>query len=135
MQSSSTNTFAQSSFTNFLHLQLLALTPDCGHALSWDKLKEPTEDTSLMFAKYVTGFYKNSAEYLANKSGKQVLILYRSGALEPNFREYFAKIAEPDYTPAILHWFLADTEAGRSEACHEAFREMKLEHGGHSLGR
>jgi len=97
---------------------------ECAHALFWDKLKEPTEDTNLIFAKYVSGFYKNSWEYLANKGGRQVLSYYRAGVLEPNFQEYFAKVSEPEYTPAILHWFLVDNEAERSEACHEAFREM-----------
>ena len=97
---------------------------DCGHALFWDKRKEPTEDTRLIFAQYVTGFYKNSGEYLANKGGQQVLTYYRSGIIEPNFQEYIARVSELDYIPAILHWFLVDTETGRSEACHEAFREM-----------
>lgn len=81
------------------------------------------EDPGFRFAKYVTGFYHNSAEYLAQKGGPQILKYYRAGALEENFQQYSAKAYEGEFLPSILHWFLAD-EKDRYEACHDAFREM-----------
>ena len=97
---------------------------DCSNNLFYGRLNPPPEDPNFMFAKYVTGFYKNTPEYLSQKGGKQVLEYYRAGALEPEFQSFSAKVYEGEYLQSILHWFLKDKEEDRFEACHEAFREM-----------
>ena len=104
---------------------VIGLDPgDCANGLFYHRLANPPEDPGWMFAKYVTGFYHNSPEYLANKGGPQCTEYYRSGALEPDFQKYSEKVYEGDYLPAILHWFLEDKEEDRMEACHKAFQEM-----------
>jgi hypothetical protein len=98
---------------------------DCANALFYANVATtPPEETGLMFAKYVSGFYHNSAEYLANKGGKQVLEYYRTGAVEPEFQKYMGKANEPEFLPSILHWFLTDHPNQRFEACHEAIHSM-----------
>lgn len=97
---------------------------DCANALFYHRLANPPEDPGFMFAKYVTGFFRNSPEYLTNKGGKQVLEYYRTGALEPDFQQFLGKVNEPEFLPSILHWFLKDKQEERLEACHEAINAM-----------
>jgi pimeloyl-ACP methyl ester carboxylesterase len=97
---------------------------ECSNALFYSRLAAPPEDPAFMFAKYVTGFYRHSPEYLSNKGGKQVTEYYRAGALEPDFQKYSAKVFEGEHMQSILHWSLTDDQAERYEACHEAFQEM-----------
>jgi hypothetical protein len=104
---------------------VFGLSPgDCANSLFYGRLAPPPEDPGFMFAKYVTGFYKNSPEYLSQKGGKQILEYYRAGALEPEFQQFSAKVYEGEFLPSILHWYLQDKEEDRYEACHEAFVEM-----------
>ena len=99
---------------------------DCATALFWSRLAAPPEDPPTMFSKYVAGFYHNAPEYLAGKQigGKQCIEYYRTGALEPEFVGYRDKIYDGTYLESIFHWFLADNEEDRMEACHQAFKNM-----------
>jgi pimeloyl-ACP methyl ester carboxylesterase len=97
---------------------------DCANKLFYHQLANPPEDPAFMFAKYVTGFFHNSPEYLKNKGGQQVVDYYRSGALEGEFQSYSKKVYEGEYLESILHWFLVDTEEERREACHDSFKAM-----------
>jgi hypothetical protein len=89
-----------------------------------DQLTAPKEDPGFIFNKYVTGFYKNTPEYIANKGGPQITEYYRAGVLEPDFQQYSAKIVEATHLQSILYWFLEDAPAERYEACHKAIQKM-----------
>jgi hypothetical protein len=105
---------------------VLGLPPDATSIAVWNGPIPSCsgEDPGIIFAKYVTGFFRKTPEYLEQKGGQQIMKYDRTGAFDEDFQKYNAKVFEGGYLRSILYWFLVDKTSDRFEACHEAFLQM-----------
>lgn len=66
---------------------ILGLTLDATSMAVWNGPipSDSGEDPGIIFAKYVTGFFRNTPAYLERKGGQQIMKYYRSGAFDEDF--------------------------------------------------
>jgi pimeloyl-ACP methyl ester carboxylesterase len=81
------------------------------------------QDLNLLFSRYVTGFFKNSPEFLDRQPVPAALEAYRIGLDEPHFRKYFSQVYEGETQLASsIHSWLTDEADKRNDSVHDAFR-------------
>jgi hypothetical protein len=90
----------------------------------FSKLGEPGADPELLFARYVSGFFDNTREYLQSKKGGEASKLTSSLSDDPQFQKEAAAATDTTNIVTILHQHIHDIPEEREKITSAAVARM-----------